>query len=61
MAGRYRMRTRLRTYLPGWLLNLGFLDKPAKDCGEHDWYNASDGEAHCYHCAVGRSPWPPAS
>ena len=58
MTGCHRTRTQMRTHLPGWLLKLGFLGKPGTDCGEQDWYNGGDEEAHCYHCSVGRGPWP---
>ena len=30
-----------------------FVPKGPRDCGDHDWYKATDSEDHCYHCRVG--------
>lgn len=49
--GRYRWRTRVRTRLPLPLSRL--VPKGRDDCGQHDWYKATDGEDHCYHCSPG--------
>jgi hypothetical protein len=51
--GGYRRRTRVRTHLPWWVLNLGVARKGRRDCRDHDWYKASDAEDRCYHCEVG--------
>ncbi|GAA2355748.1 hypothetical protein [Dactylosporangium salmoneum] len=58
--GRFRARTAIRKRLPWFLINLGVADKGKTDCGEHEWYNAGDGVAHCYHCVVGQKPYDPA-
>jgi hypothetical protein len=50
-SGRYRWRTRLRTRLPWGLV--AFVPKGMHDCGNHEWYKASDDEDNCYHCSVG--------
>ena len=55
--GRYRWRTRVRRYLPWFLINLGVAAKGKYDCGSHDYYNAADDIDRCYHCEVGtRNP-----
>jgi hypothetical protein len=51
--GRYRWRTRVRRHIPWFLLNRGVAKKGASDCGDHEWYKATDDEDHCYHCEVG--------
>ncbi|MDI1459549.1 hypothetical protein QEZ54_01080 [Catellatospora sp. KI3] len=58
--GRYRLRTRIRTRLPWFLINLGFADKGRRDCGDHDWYAGDGVVEHCYHCRVGERPYDPA-
>jgi hypothetical protein len=58
--GRFRRRTRARMFTPWWLLNLGLFERPADDCGSHEWFNHDDVTAQCRHCAVGQGPWPPA-
>lgn len=50
---RYRWRTELRKHLPSFLVDRGVARKASRDCGDHDWYKASDAEDRCYHCEVG--------
>ncbi|WP_238012497.1 hypothetical protein KZZ52_58765 [Dactylosporangium sp. AC04546] len=50
----------IRTRLPWLLINLGVAGKGKTDCGDHEWYNAGGGVAHCYHCEVGQKPYDPA-
>jgi len=40
--------------MPWFLVKLGLAAKPERDCGDHDWYKATQAEEHCYHCTVGR-------
>ncbi|WP_155372571.1 hypothetical protein [Catellatospora vulcania] len=56
-SGRFRRRTRLRTLLPWFLINLGAAAKPGRDCGDHEWYRFDTAVEHCYHCAVGQRPY----
>jgi hypothetical protein len=49
--GKYRWRTRLRVALPRPFTRLS--PKGRGDCGNHDWYKATDEEDCCYHCEVG--------
>ena len=42
MAGAFRMRTTMRRHSPFWLLRLGWMNKPDRDCGEHEFYNEDD-------------------
>jgi hypothetical protein len=49
--GRYRWRTRVRTHLP--LLLSRLVLKGRDDCGQHEWYKATDAEDRCYHCSPG--------
>ena len=58
--GRFRWRTALRKRLPWFLINLGGAAKGKTDCGDHEWYNAGHGVAHCYHCSAGEKPYDPA-
>ena len=51
-AGKYRWRTRLRVILPSRLSR--FAPKGAGDCGNHEWYTATERELHCYHCTAHR-------
>lgn len=51
--GRYRWRTHLRGLLP-WALSWR-VNKGRGDCGNHQWYNADDVIAECYHCQVGHA------
>jgi hypothetical protein len=53
ITGRFRQRTRLRRRLPLFLVQRGVAAKGRSDCGNHEWYKASDDEDHCYHCRVG--------
>ncbi len=53
LPGRFRLRTRLRRCLPGFVIDLGIARKGRTDCGNHDWYKSRDAEDHCYHCEVG--------
>jgi hypothetical protein len=57
--GKYRLRTRVRGLLPGWL---GWLaPKGRRDCGAHEWYSADASEWRCYHCERGISTENPLS
>ena len=51
----YRWRTRIRRYLPWFLIDLGLADK-GYDCesvgAEHSWYNIDNETSGCYHCHV---------
>lgn len=49
---RYRGRTWLRAHTPYFMATR--IPKGAKDCGDHEWYRATDAVEHCYHCLVGR-------
>ncbi|MDP9386837.1 MAG: hypothetical protein M3Q48_02635 [Actinomycetota bacterium] len=51
--GKYRLRTAVRGRLPWFFVNLGVLAKGRRDCGDHEWYKASDEVDRCYHCEVG--------
>lgn len=58
--GRFRVRSRIRSRLPWFLIKLGVAAQPASDCGHHEWYKESDGVYLCYHCQVGyrtTAPW----
>ncbi|GIG59128.1 hypothetical protein Lfu02_35000 [Longispora fulva] len=59
VRGRYRWRTRLRRRLPWVLVDRGWADKGASDCGAHEWYNADGVVERCYHCAPGERPRSP--
>jgi hypothetical protein len=50
---RYRWRTAIRRRLPWVLVNLNVAAKGRRDCGEHEWYKASEDEDLCYHCETG--------
>jgi len=54
-GGPFRRRTRLRTKLPWFLINIGIASK-GKDCelvgGHHEWYNIDNKNSGCYHCEV---------
>jgi hypothetical protein len=52
-TGCFRRRTWLRKRLPKFLVDLGVAGKGRSDCGNREWYKASDAEDHCYHCTVG--------
>lgn len=57
-SGKYRLRTVAREILPERVAAL--IPKGGRDCGNHEWYRASEHEWHCYHCTVGvtrESPW----
>ena len=51
----YRWRTKIRSYLPWFLIDLGIACK-GKDCesagGQHEWYNQDEQHSACYHCNV---------
>ena len=53
----YRWRTRLRGFIPWFLIDWGFFDK-GKDCeavgANHEWFNHDDETSGCYHCEVER-------
>ena len=57
MAGRYRVRTRVRRHLPWFLINLGIAAQGRQDCGDHEWHNADNVVERCYHCVVGVRPY----
>jgi len=48
---RYRWRTRLRTLVPFFAIDL--LPKGNTDCGRHEWYGHDADTFYCYHCTVG--------
>lgn len=52
--GKYRWRTRVRGVLPSPLWRL--VPKGARDCGDHEWYRATETTDACYHCRVGERP-----
>lgn len=54
LVARYRWRTSLRRHLPWFLIDIGVAGKGRHDCGDHEWYKATDDEDRCYHCSVGR-------
>lgn len=56
--GQFRWRTKARMFTPWWLLDRGLFEKPDKNCGSHDWYNADGVTAKCHHYDVGERPWP---
>lgn len=35
-----------------FLYDRGLVIPKVADCGAHEWYNARDGVAGCYHCRV---------
>ena len=53
----YRWRTRIRRYLPWFLIDIGFANK-GQDCekagGVHKWYNIDGKNSGCYHCKIAR-------
>ena len=53
--GRFRVRTWLRTLLPGPIADR--VHKGSTNCGNHDWYNADGISEACYHCYVGARPY----
>lgn len=52
-AGRYRLRTWLRSHQPGWLYRRWVIPKGPEDCGNHEFYNADGRVERCYHCEAG--------
>jgi hypothetical protein len=42
--------------LPGRPPLYRLVGKGQRDCGDHDWYKATDAEDHCYHCVAVRRP-----
>lgn len=52
-ANPYVWRTRIRQYLPWFLIDLGVCDK-GLDCeavgGTHEWFNHDNKTSGCYHC-----------
>ena len=48
---RYRLRTRIRQFLPFALI--AFVPKGRNDCGDHEWYRSAGETYRCYHCVVG--------
>lgn len=51
----YALRTRIRTFLPWFLINLGIANK-GEDCekvgASHCWYNIDNENSGCYYCKV---------
>ena len=51
----FRWRTRVRKFLPWFLINRGFAKK-GKDCeasgSGHEWYRIDEEVLGCYHCEV---------
>ncbi len=49
----YAWRTKLRGFLPWFLIDMNFADK-GKDCASvgawHRWYNSDERYSRCYHC-----------
>ena len=58
MNGKFRLRTRVRSKLPYFLLRVRIAAKPNKDCGRHEWYKHAEDDYRCYHCEVGRRATP---
>jgi hypothetical protein len=56
MSGRYRLRSKIRRNLPWFLIDLGVAGKGKHDCGDHEFYKATDEFELCYHCDVGTRP-----
>jgi len=57
-SGKYRLRTALRERLPVRLSAL--IPKGTHDCGNHEWYKATEQTWRCYHCEPGVThtvPW----
>ena len=50
---RYRWRTRTRRLLSKSVVRLGVARKGTHDCGQHEWYKATDDVDYCYHCVIG--------
>ena len=60
MKGKYRFRTWLRMHTP-WVISER-IPKGRHDCGNHEWYPATDGVWKCVHCEFGetrKNPWTP--
>jgi len=49
--GKYRVRTWLRVYAPGFIARRA--TKGTHDCGNHEWYRSEGDVWRCYHCEVG--------
>jgi hypothetical protein len=50
-----RWRTWLRVHTPNFIYyRLGVAVSKARDCGDHEWYNADGVIEHCYHCEAER-------
>jgi len=50
-----RWRTWLRGHTPDLLFyRLDLAVPKARDCGDHEWYNADDVVERCYHCEAER-------
>ncbi len=55
---RYRHRTSLREKFPERIAAL--IPKGSRDCGDHEWYSATEQTWRCYHCESGVTdtvPW----
>lgn len=55
MSDPYRLRTKIRSYLPWFLIDLGVCckgDNCEKAGGFHIWYNKDGLQSACYHCKV---------
>jgi len=58
--GKYRWRTKLRTFLPWTLTPL--IPKGPDDCGDHEWHRSDATTWRCVHCKAGvthEEPWGP--
>lgn len=56
--GKYRIRTAVRERSPDLLA--ARISKGSRDCGNHEWYKASEQTWRCYHCGPGVThdvPW----
>lgn len=56
--GKYRIRTAVRERSPN--LVAARISKGSRDCGNHEWYKASEQTWRCYHCEPGVThdvPW----
>jgi hypothetical protein len=51
-----RWRGWLRVHTPNFLYHrFGLAVPKARNCGDHEWYNAGNGMDGCYHCMVERT------
>lgn len=50
--GKYRWRTKIRSKLPWFLVDMGIAAR-GQDCGGHQWYREDANVWRCYNCTVG--------